>query len=138
MNRPAPQSGTSLIEVLVALLVLTVGLMGLAGLHTRTLKARLEADDRLEALMRLEDALSRLRADPNCRDETCLQDAADPVGAARFPVCLTAGEGGRWRVSVAWLGVFDAEVPADTCGTGLPGPASKRRVVSTALFHAAD
>lgn len=57
----APQFGFTLIEVLITLLILAVGLMGLAGLQTRMLSTQFEAYQRAQAVMLAEDMASRLR-----------------------------------------------------------------------------
>ncbi len=137
------QSGASLVEVLVALLVITLGLMGLAGLQTRALTARLESDDRLEALMRLEDLLSRLRVDATCLSDphpevACPSPGHSSTEMTRFLTCLVSDEAQQWRLSVAWPGVFESAPPANPCGSGGLGPESKRRVVSTVFSRLPD
>jgi type IV pilus assembly protein PilV len=54
------QRGTSLIEVLVTLFILTIGLLGLAGLQSRLQVSELEAYQRAQALMLLNDMASRV------------------------------------------------------------------------------
>ena len=58
----ACQAGFTLIEVLVTLLVLAIGLMGLAGLQAKMLNAQLESYQRSQAVMLAEDMANRLRA----------------------------------------------------------------------------
>lgn len=55
-------SGFSLIEVLVALLILSVGLLGLAGLQGRSLREGNDALRRTQAVQYAEDILDRMRA----------------------------------------------------------------------------
>ena len=55
-------SGFSLIEVLVALLILSVGLLGLAGLQSRGLRESNSALLRSQAVQYAEDILDRMRA----------------------------------------------------------------------------
>lgn len=57
-------SGFTLIEVLVTLMVLAIGLLGLAGLHTAMLRTELEALQRTQAILLLEDMANRLRSNP--------------------------------------------------------------------------
>lgn len=56
------QAGTSLIEILVTIVILTVGLLGLAGLQSRTQLAQLDVFQRSQALILLEDMASRITA----------------------------------------------------------------------------
>ena len=57
----ASQDGFTLIEILITLLILAVGLMGLAGLQARMLNTQFEAYQRAQAVMLAEDMASRLR-----------------------------------------------------------------------------
>ena len=50
-ERRRPARGVSLIEVLVALLVLSIGVLGLAALHGRALQHAGDAEDRLRAAL---------------------------------------------------------------------------------------
>lgn len=61
--RPLQHHGTSLIEVLVALVVLSVGLLGLAGLQLNALKLNQTAMQRSEATLFAYSILDQMRAD---------------------------------------------------------------------------
>jgi len=56
--------GFTLIEVLVTLLILAVGLLGLAGMNARVLNGQFEAYQRAQAMMLVEDMASRIRSNP--------------------------------------------------------------------------
>ncbi|WP_324731792.1 type IV pilus modification protein PilV [Pseudomonas paeninsulae] len=56
------QAGFTLIEVLITLLVLAVGLMGLAGMQARMLNSQFEAYQRAQAVMLVGDMANRLRS----------------------------------------------------------------------------
>jgi type IV pilus assembly protein PilV len=56
------QSGFMLIEVLISLVIVAIGLLGLAGLHLRAQQAETEAYQRAQALMLLKDIENRIRA----------------------------------------------------------------------------
>lgn len=56
------QSGFSLIEVLVTILILAIGLLGLAGLQTKMLATEFEAYQRSHALLLVQDMVSRINA----------------------------------------------------------------------------
>jgi type IV pilus assembly protein PilV len=61
--------GFTLIEVMVAIVILAVGLLGLALLQTNALNNQLEAYQRTQALLSLEDMSNRIRANAaNARD----------------------------------------------------------------------
>jgi type IV pilus assembly protein PilV len=61
----ARQGGTALIEVLVSLLITSLGLLALAGLQTRMNAAVLESYQRAHALLLLEDMTQRIQANMN-------------------------------------------------------------------------
>ena len=61
-GRPADSRGVTMIEVLVALLILTVGLLGVAGLQARMQTAEIEAFQRAQALVLLQDMVDRINA----------------------------------------------------------------------------
>lgn len=56
------QSGFTLIEVLVAILVLLLGLLGMAGVQVRATQAEYESYQRKQALLLLQDMMDRLQA----------------------------------------------------------------------------
>ncbi|MHB1054222.1 MAG: type IV pilus modification protein PilV, partial [Thiobacillus sp.] len=62
----AAQRGTSLLEVLVTILILAIGLLGLAGLQARLQVSEMESYQRSQALILLDDMASRIAANrPN-------------------------------------------------------------------------
>jgi type IV pilus assembly protein PilV len=64
MTHPFPQSarGVTLIEVLIAILIISIGLLGMAGLQAAALKANLGASQRSAATMLASDMADRMRA----------------------------------------------------------------------------
>ncbi len=56
------QSGFTLVEVLVAMLVLAIGLLGLAGLMSSSLRNNLSASHRTQATWLAYDIIDRMRA----------------------------------------------------------------------------
>ncbi|GAB3549332.1 hypothetical protein GCM10027343_30890 [Noviherbaspirillum agri] len=80
--RPAStstQAGISLIEVLVTIVILAFGLLGLAGLQSRLQGSEMEAYQRSQALILLNDMANRLNA--NRTDAASYHTGADtPLG----------------------------------------------------------
>jgi type IV pilus assembly protein PilV len=62
---PAVQRGSSLLEVLITLVILAIGLLGLAGLQTRLQATEMESYQRAQALVLLDDMASRIAANRN-------------------------------------------------------------------------
>ena len=69
----ARQAGISLVEVLVTLLILAIGLLGMAGMQVRAQQAEMESYQRAQALILLEDMASRMAANKIFR--TCYKTA---------------------------------------------------------------
>ncbi|MDH4583596.1 type IV pilus modification protein PilV [Pseudomonas sp. BN415] len=62
------QSGVGLLEVLIALLVLSVGLLGMAAMMVRAHQAEIESYQRAQALVLLEDIAARMTANRPARN----------------------------------------------------------------------
>ncbi|MGM0632831.1 MAG: type IV pilus modification protein PilV, partial [Pseudomonadota bacterium] len=58
------QKGTTLVEVLVAMLILAIGLLGLVGLQTNSLRSTQNAYLRTQATVYAEDMIERMRSNP--------------------------------------------------------------------------
>jgi type IV pilus assembly protein PilV len=56
------QAGTTMIEVLVAIIIVVVGLLGLAGLQSRVSLAEVESFQRTQAIVLAQDMASRISA----------------------------------------------------------------------------
>ena len=69
MNR---QKGITLIEVLVTLLVTTIGLLGLAALQLNALQATADSGQRSQAIWLMQDLVERMRANPRADDSKYL------------------------------------------------------------------
>jgi type IV pilus assembly protein PilV len=67
ISRVSSQRGVSLIEALVALLVLALGIMGMAGIQTRTLVESRTTNSRSIALQMADDLLDRMQANSAIR-----------------------------------------------------------------------
>ena len=61
-TRQAHNMGFSMIEVLITIVILTIGLLGLAGLQTKALTAQMESYQRSQALILLKDIGDRIDA----------------------------------------------------------------------------
>ncbi len=59
------QSGTSLLEVLVTIVILTFGLLGLAGLQMKTRMVEMESYQRSQAMIVLNDMVNRFQMSRN-------------------------------------------------------------------------
>ena len=78
------QRGFSLIEVLVALLVLAIGLLGLAALQTTGLKFGHQSYERTQAVLQAYDVIDRMRANKSGTGST-INSAFDSVALGNLP-----------------------------------------------------
>ncbi len=82
-SSPRRQRGASLIEILVATLVLSLGMLGLAGMHLRSLRASLSSAQRTQAVFLSQYLLELIRVDR----ASALQGAYNTSGGLAAPVC---------------------------------------------------
>ncbi|MHB1054092.1 MAG: type IV pilus modification protein PilV [Thiobacillus sp.] len=81
LRTPSPhaQSGTSMIEVLVTIVILAIGLLGLAGLQVRLQSSEMEAYQRTQALVLLNDMANRV-ATNRANAASYVTGASAPLG----------------------------------------------------------
>lgn len=107
---PRPSVGFTLVEVLIAVLVMGIGLLGLAGLQTTGLRGTLGAAQRSEATRLAYEIADRMRANPagvaaGAYDnqagtgDDCLHGACSPTQLAGYDLAQ-------------WLATLGARLPA--------------------------
>lgn len=104
IHRHIWQCGFTLVEVLVSLLVLSLGLLGLAALQSQSIKATHSAYLRTQATQYAYDILDRMRANR----EAARAEAYDLTLANAAPVCnatasLVDCDRAEWRADLANL-----------------------------------
>ena len=87
-NSPSSQRGSSLIEVLVTLVILMLGLLGLVGLMVQSQRSQMESYQRMQALVVLQDMVSRINT--NRKAAGCYA-IADAVGTGYDPTTVIDG-----------------------------------------------
>jgi type IV pilus assembly protein PilV len=120
-RRTAAEKGFTLIEVLVAALVLSLGLLGLAGLQVMSLRNNQSAHFRSVATQAAYDMVDRMRANPTgLRDGNYHAVEAgtdDCVASVCTPLQMAGYDFARWSSRLA------AELPLGTgtvCRDGTP------------------
>ncbi len=84
--------GVSLIEVLITIVIMTIGLLGLAGLQVRFQSSEIETYQRTHALILLEDMANRISTNRrNAADY--VTTAANPLGTGDSQPANCAGNG---------------------------------------------
>jgi type IV pilus assembly protein PilV len=123
------QRGITLVEVLVALVVMAIGLLGISSLYLESLRANRTALLRAQAIDLVNDMADRIRA--NRRGQVAYVKA---VGAT-MPACPTAFTSKK-AVDIAkddlacWVAAAEARLPAD--GTKTPAKTSVDYVAGAA------
>lgn len=117
------QRGVGLIEVLVAMLILTVGILGLVGLQTRALQFSQETLLSSQALMIAYEMTDRIRANKNNADEyevlfgESVSAGTDCTAASCTPDQIALYELSEWKSNVAMnLPMGDAQIVRDVSG----------------------
>lgn len=112
---PRDQNGVSMIEALVALFVLSVGVLGMAGIQTQTLVESRASNSRAIAIQMADDLLDRMQANTPIRINSPAIDpyvvgwGSPPVaGTDCFAVSCTAAELAafdlnQWKTTLASL-----------------------------------
>jgi len=117
------QGGFSLIEVLVAVVVLSVGLLGLAGLQTNSLRNNHSAYLRTQGAVLVGDIIERMRANYNAAvtgGRYNLAYAASVTAAGCSTACtdsqVAADDLARWRTYVEQLPGGESQVNVTAAG----------------------
>lgn len=87
INRPSSrrQRGFTLVEILVTVVLISVGLLGVAALQLTTLRGNQEAYVRSQASVLAGDILDRMRANPIAFRNNLYNAALNGTGAASTP-----------------------------------------------------
>lgn len=96
-SRPASQAGVTLLEVLITLVVLSIGLLGLAGLQTVSLQLNQGAVVRSQAANLAYDITERMRANWDALDEYVIDIGDDPDSTGD----LVEADLTEWRTALA-------------------------------------
>lgn len=107
------QSGTTLIEVLITVILVTVGLLGLAGLQLTTVQNTNSAAERFEATTLARDILERMRAN---RVRALAGDYDLAMGDAPAGAGLAGDDLDAWMAALGTLPNGDGAVEVDDDG----------------------
>ena len=127
INRISRAYGFSLIEVLIAVIILAIGLLGIAGLQVTSKRTSFEALQRVTAVMLAQDVIERMRA--NKGQLAAYIAAADVTGGLGVPgtnctsaACTTAQivtyDLYQWQQAI--VGASETKAGANVGGLILP------------------
>ena len=107
-------AGFTLVEVLIALIVLSIGLLGLAALQLQSLKHNTDAYFRTQATMLAYDIIDRMRANDGAVKAGYYVASAPPSSAQ------TCGESAGGCLSAEDLAAYDLTHWYESLGEALP------------------
>jgi type IV pilus assembly protein PilV len=154
INSQHKQKGFSLIEALVAFLILSVGMLGIASLQTMSLKSGHTAAMRTVAVMKVEEILESMRSNPTVisdpavisnyaagpadmgTDNGCSQTAVP--AAACTPAQMAQDEMFRWKRSLIEALPNNAATTATVVITPPAPPATMNLVVVSVNWSERD
>jgi type IV pilus assembly protein PilV len=106
------QRGSTMLEVLITMVILAVGLLGLAGLQSRLQVSEMEAYQRAQALILLNDMANRIATNRNAA-ATYVTSA---VGVGVGMICPTSTATQKDRDAMEWCNALQGA--AETTGAG--------------------
>ena len=87
------QSGTTMIEVLVTIVILSVGLLGIAALQAKTQMGSIESYQRAQAIILVGDMVARINGNPANADSYLSGDTPIGTGDGRSDDCSAVAAG---------------------------------------------
>lgn len=136
------QSGVALIEVLIAVLVLAIGLLGFVGLQTQAIKMNYDSLQRARASMLAEDLFDRMRGNRNEALTTTkyihdVGDAAPTPDVDCATATCTGAELADWDLNV-WLTRLTDRAPGATASVQRVGGVSNHYLVTITLVELSE
>jgi type IV pilus assembly protein PilV len=112
---PTCQRGITLVEVLITMVILSIGLLGLAGLQARLKVLQIESYQRAQALMLLKDMSSRIA---NNRNNAAAYVTANPLGVGPACAVPVANASRQARDAAEWCNLLQGASEVADAGAG--------------------
>lgn len=108
-------AGFGLIEILVTLIIIAIGLLGLAGIQVRAQQAELESHQRAQALLLLQDMVNRINANRKTAGCYAITDLVQGSPFAGFGntttfTCNAFGTAATQALFAADIAAWDAQL----------------------------
>lgn len=107
--------GATLLEVLVSLFIMTIGLLGVAGLQARMQAAEIEAYQRTQAIVLMQDMVDRINAN---RSKTAIESyvTASPLGTGSTLDCSAPGTNVALKDKCEWSSALAGAAETTSAG----------------------
>ena len=112
------QSGSSLIEVLVTVLIMAIGFLGLAGFMVKQQQQEVDSYQRAQALLLLNDMSQRLQSN-RANSDDYITGTTNPIGVGMTCTAITGSSTIAQQDLNAWCNGLKGS--AETLGTQLVG-----------------
>lgn len=112
------QIGVSMIEVLVTVVILAFGLLGLVGLQTKLQASEMEAYQRAQALILLQDMASRIASN---RNAAASYVTATPVGTGATCATPTGTLTRQEQDAIEWCNALQGAAETENSGASKIG-----------------
>lgn len=122
-RHPTYVAGATLLEVMVAMVIMAVGLLGLAGLQMTGLTTNGNAEKRTQATIVANDMIERMRANPTgvgAGNYAAINYAAVDCNSAPAPYCQALGGTAGSNCNASQIASFDAFIGVCDARTRLP------------------
>jgi type IV pilus assembly protein PilV len=123
---PRASAGFTLVEILITVVVLSIGLLGLAGLQISGLRANMSSEARSKATLLANDIIERMRANPlgvDANQYAGITTASLDCDTDPSPFCSNTSSADAENCTATEMATFDAWVWA----CGLPVAAGVQR-----------
>lgn len=149
MHLKNKQVGMTLIESLIALLVLAVGLLGLAGVQARMLAENRTSNQRAVAISLIDDMFNRMRnnrdaayAGSYASDWSATAAVQDCISATCTPAQLAQSDLNQWRSNISSslpggnAKIFTSSTDARQIGIAIAWSANESSAASSSAYTA--
>lgn len=127
----ADQAGVGLVEVLVALIIISVGLLGIASMYVISLQAKTTSLSRMKAVNLAQDMADRIRANQNAAANYTLSSSNARTSLGNSPNCsVTTVTCTGAQMALYDQYEWDNMIYDSTRGMSLPGTATRSITVS--------
>lgn len=143
MSKPRPQTGFALVEALVALLILSVGILALAQLQTRMAQHSALARQQVQAMALAQERVEQWRAATDQQfdaiasgHDSAASQPGEPTGFERQWQVAVVGEAKTVQVQVQWAGRDGRDQSVHLRSLLLPGDGLRAALLMSPLSPA--